>query len=183
MSPLVNFTHRNILFSAGTQIRLYMSEHECFYVPLKPFPHVSTDVHMFCPELCQCHLFWTTGTFQDWHVFAKTASARDCDCPLQMSPCIKCLPGRQSTKRTHSYSVFGSSPAHMVKSYRQRAVAVQKIVRHHEGEGSRNTEVGYEANEQRGHDANRNGSLWVFHFLTCDVEQKLFRSDIKVHAQ
>lgn len=96
---------------------------------------------------------------------------RDWECSLPRRSRIKCLPGRQSTKRTHSYSVFGSSPAHIVKSYRQRAVAVQKVVWHHEGEGSRNTKVGDEANEQRGHDANRNGSLWVFHFLTCDVEQ------------
>ncbi|PWA23007.1 hypothetical protein CCH79_00001846, partial [Gambusia affinis] len=45
----------------------------------------------------------------------------------------------KSTKRAYSDSIFGSSPAYIFKSYRQRAVAVQKIVWHHEGEGGGNT--------------------------------------------
>lgn len=77
----------------------------------------------------------------------------------------KSLPGRQSTKRAYSYSIFGPWPAHIFKSYRQRAVAVQQVVWHHESEGSRHTEVGYEADEQRGYNADRNGSLGVLYFF------------------
>lgn len=76
------------------------------------------------------------------------------------------LPCRQSTQRTHSYSILGSAPAHVVEGYRQRAVAVQQVVRHHEGEGGRDAEVSNEADEQRGDDADRDGSLGVLHLLT-----------------
>ena len=77
-----------------------------------------------------------------------------------------CLPGRQGAQRAHSHGVLGSSPAHVVESYGQRAVAVQQVVRHHEGEGGRDAKVRHEADEQRGHDADGDGSLGVLHLFT-----------------
>lgn len=79
------------------------------------------------------------------------------------------LPGGQSTKRAYSHSIFGSAPANVFKSYRQWAVAVQQIVGHHEGEGSRNSKVCDKADEQRGYNADRNGPLGILHLLTWDV--------------
>lgn len=81
------------------------------------------------------------------------------------------LPRRQSTKRAYSYSVFGSSPANVVKSHRQRAVAVQQVVRHHEGKGGGHAKVRHKADEQRGHDADRDGSLGILHLFTWGVGQ------------
>lgn len=84
--------------------------------------------------------------------------------------CEHCLPSRQSTKRAYSYSIFGSSPANVFKSCRHRAVAVQQVVWHHEGERSRNRKVRYKADEQRGNDADRDGSLGIFDLFTWDVD-------------
>lgn len=77
-----------------------------------------------------------------------------------------CLPCGQSAQRANSHGVLGSSPAHILKGDRQRAVAVQQVVRHHEGEGGRNTKIRHKADEQRGHDADGDGSLGVLHLLT-----------------
>lgn len=97
------------------------------------------------------------------HAFKKNKTKKNNG---KLMPACGHLPRRQSTKRAHSYSVFGSPPADVVKSHRQWAVAVQQIVRHHEGEGGGNAKVRHEADEQRGHDADRDGSLGILHLLT-----------------
>lgn len=79
-------------------------------------------------------------------------------------------PGRQSTEGAHGNSVFGSSPADIFESRRHGAVAVQQVVRHHEGEGGGHPEVGHEAYEQRGYDANGDGSLGILHLFTYGTD-------------
>lgn len=61
---------------------------------------------------------------------------------------LNLLPCRQSAKRAYSYGIFRAPPAHIIKSCRQRAVAVQQVVWHHEGESTRNAEVDHKADEQ-----------------------------------
>lgn len=80
------------------------------------------------------------------------------------------LPCGKGTERAYSYGVLGSSPANISKSYRQRAFAVQQVIRHHEGERSWNAEIRYEADEQRGDDADGDGPLGVLHFFTWCVK-------------
>lgn len=77
-----------------------------------------------------------------------------------------CLPGGEGTQWSDCHCVRSSIPAHVFKGHRQRTVFIQHVIGHHHGKSSRHTEIGHEADEQRGHNADRNGPLWVLHLLS-----------------
>lgn len=82
-------------------------------------------------------------------------------------------PGRQSTQRANSHGIFSPLPAHVSKGHRQGAVAVQHVVRHHEGEGGGDAEVRHEADQERGHDTDGDGPLGVLYlFAWRDAESE-----------
>lgn len=88
---------------------------------------------------------------------------------ISYSPGLRdwCLPGGKGTKRAYRHSVSGSLPADVLEGRRQRTVFIQHVVRHHHGEGSRHSKIRHKADEKRGDDPDGNGTLGVFHLLTC----------------
>lgn len=89
-------------------------------------------------------------------------------------------PGRESTQRANSHGIFSPLPAHISKGHRQGAVAVQHVVRHHEGEGSGDAEVRHEADQEWGHDTDGDGPLGVLHLFTWrDTERRSGVTGIK----
>ena len=77
------------------------------------------------------------------------------------------LPGGQGTQGPYGHQVLCGAPAHVLEGHGQRALFVQQVVGHHEGEGGRHPEVRQEADGQRHHDADGDGLLGVPHLLPC----------------
>lgn len=75
-------------------------------------------------------------------------------------------PSGQGAQGAHSHDVSGRSPAHEGEGLGQRALGVELVVRHHQGESGRHAKVGEEADEQRGHDADGDGLHGVLGFFT-----------------
>ena len=77
------------------------------------------------------------------------------------SPCGQCTEG------AHSHNVAGRVPVYVAECLRQGALGVQQVVWHHQGEGRGHAKVRKEANEQRGHYTDGDGTHGVLCLLTC----------------
>lgn len=62
----------------------------------------------------------------------------------------------------------------------ERGHRVLQVVRHHQGEGGGDTEVGQEDDEQGEADADRDGRLWVLRLLPAAHKRELCTNSISV---
>ena len=74
-------------------------------------------------------------------------------------------PGGEGAQGAHSHDVAGRGPAHVAEGLGEGALRVELVVGHHHGERRRHAEVGEEADEQGGHDADGDGTHGVLGFL------------------
>ena len=61
----------------------------------------------------------------------------------------------------------------MEESLLKRAVRLNLVVGHHEGESRRDTKIRQKADEDRGHDADGDGAVRIWGFFPCRVGEHL----------
>lgn len=83
---------------------------------------------------------------------------------------IQYLPGGEGAQRARGDHIFRRAPANVFKGHGQRALLIQKIVRHHQRKCSRHTKVCQETHGQRYHDTDGDSFLWVLHLFTCQTQ-------------